>query len=69
MFRVCNRAGIPLPRFSDDEVINYLVTEALVFKEAVEEKREEQAKERNEWRSDREAMKALAASATPVGGE
>jgi hypothetical protein len=70
MVRVFKEAGRPLPRFSDDDVIDYLVTEAAVFKaaevEAAENKKAEKERARSEWKSDREAMKQLAASASVV---
>ena len=40
-----------LPRFSDDDFLNYCVTEALMFRAQIEEVNAEKEREIKEWKS------------------
>jgi hypothetical protein len=54
LFETCKAAGRPLPRFSDDDVLDYIVAEAVVAKSGVEMQKEseqqQKQKEAAEWR-------------------
>lgn len=63
LLRVSRRAGRPLPKFSDDDVLDFMVAEAIVIKDAQEEKKERKEAERAEWKTDRSAIRDLAARA------
>ena len=56
-YRVYKESGRPLPKFSDDDVIDYMVLEALTIKawQAEEEARKKQ--KNKEWRRDKEKLK------------
>lgn len=45
LWLTCREAGKPLPRFSDDDVLDYLVTEAIRIKAGEETKRAQQEQE------------------------
>jgi hypothetical protein len=47
---VCKAAGKPLPPFSDDDVIDYLVTEAIVAKSWKEDEDRQKAQKLEEWK-------------------
>jgi hypothetical protein len=49
MATVYRAAKRPLPKFSDDDVVDYLVTEAVTFKVAEERKKQEEDARRREW--------------------
>lgn len=59
MLRVFKESGRPLPKFSDDDVIDYMVIEALVVKEGKEIENAEKARKRAEWKSNRDHLKGL----------
>lgn len=50
VFDACKAAGRPLPQFSKDEVLDYMVTEAIVAKAGERAKQEEKAREKEEWK-------------------
>lgn len=50
------RAGRPLPTFSEDEVVDYFVAEAVVLKAAAQEAEEQKQREREEWRKGHRAL-------------
>lgn len=50
LVRVCKTAGRPLPRFSDDDVIDYMVAEAIVMREWESVKAEQKKRERDDWK-------------------
>ena len=60
MWRVCSKAGRPWPRVSDDDVIDYLVMEAVAIRVLEEDRKAEKAAERESWKADREKLKAYA---------
>ena len=74
MAAVYKRAGRPLPRFSDDDVLDYMVTEAVVaksVKEQNEQIREREANQKKEtWKSDfrslEEGLMASPAASTTI---
>lgn len=52
IFRVYKESGRPFPQVSDDEVVDFMVMEALTYK-AVEEDAEAQKKaERDQWKAE-----------------
>ena len=50
MMRVCKEARRPFPQLSDDDVIDYIVTEAITFKMLKEQKDAEQKAEIEKWK-------------------
>jgi hypothetical protein len=50
LVRVCKEAGKPFPRFSDDDVLDYMVTEAIVVKHWDEQRKEHKRQEMREWK-------------------
>jgi hypothetical protein len=63
LLRVSRKAGRPLPRFSDDDVLDFMVAEAIVVKDALAEQKERKEAERAEWKTDRSAIRDLASKA------
>ena len=60
---ISERTGRPLPKFSDDEVTDYLVAEAVAVKAAEDEKEAEKRRERAEFRKSHRQLRD-----TPVAG-
>ena len=58
MWRVCSKAGRPWPSVSDDDVIDYLVMEAVAFRVFNEDEKARKNAERESWKADREDLKA-----------
>lgn len=50
IWRVCKEAGRPFPHFSDDDVIDYAIMEAVFFKVRDEDEKERKQAEREEWK-------------------
>ncbi len=63
MWRVSKEAGRPFPRVSDDDVIDFMVTEAVAVKIATLAEVEQDNKKRKDWRSDRQTLKEAARAA------
>lgn len=59
MFRVFKEAGRPMPRFSDDDVIDYMVLEAVVIKSRAEEEKAAKKAKRKEWQKDTSGLEHL----------
>lgn len=57
MMRVCKESKRPFPQMSDDDVIDYLVTEAVTFKMLKEQKEAEKEAEVEEWKRDVSSLK------------
>ena len=57
IWRVCKEAGRPVPQFSDDDVIDYLVLEAVALKVWKQEEEASKKKEKSDWKNDKEALK------------
>ena len=55
-WRVYSEAGRPIPRLSDDDVLDYMTLEALVVKMRGEEKEAEKEAKRNQWRKDHSSL-------------
>lgn len=49
IFWTCKESGISLPQFSDDDVTNFLVTEALVTRAGYERAQANKDRERQDW--------------------
>jgi hypothetical protein len=56
LVRVYRESGLPLPKFSDDDVLDYMVKEAIIIKNSHDEKKErekaENDREREEFKKD-----------------
>lgn len=50
MWRVCREAGRAWPRLSDDDVIDYMVMEAVYLKVKQEEREAEKEQQRAQWK-------------------
>ena len=60
MWRVCKDAGRPWPRLSDDDVIDYMVMEAVAIRVRKREQEQEKAQERERWKKEqREKLKQI----------
>lgn len=53
-----------MPPFSDDDVLDYVVREAIVFKVAHEREKAEKAKERADFRSSHKDLRSQSGAAT-----
>lgn len=56
MWRVCKEAGRPWPKLSDDDVIDYMVMEAVALRVAKEEAKRRKEAERKQWQKDQQAQ-------------
>ena len=56
LFRTLKEAGRTLPEFSDDDVLDYMVVEAVVMKAREEEAEEKKKAERRAWRQQHKQM-------------
>jgi hypothetical protein len=58
IWRTLKAAGKPFPDFTDDDVLNYLITEAVFIKateeEAVARKQAEKEREREDWKKEQQ---------------
>lgn len=57
-WRVHKAANRPIPRLSDDDVIDFMVLEAIALKVAKEEDDARKKAEKENWKKDRGALKA-----------
>lgn len=57
MWRTCRDANRPFPRISDDDVIDYMVMEAIALKVRKEERDAAEKAKREEWKQDRDKLK------------
>lgn len=64
---MAERTGRPLPTFSDDPVTDYLVAEAVLVKSGEQQKAEEEAREKANFRKDHRKMNETAGKADGVG--
>lgn len=58
---------MPLPRFSEDDVINFMVAEALVARATIETQEATKNREKQDWMKDHKDW-AKAAGLTEAGG-
>lgn len=56
IWQVNKAAGRPLPTFSDDDVIDYMVMEAIALKVAKKEKEEAKKREIEDWKKDKSSL-------------
>ena len=54
MWRVCREAGRPWPVLSDDDVIDYMVMEAVALRAKKQEENERKAAERERWKQEQQ---------------
>lgn len=59
MYRVFKEAGRPMPQFSSDDVIDYMVLEAVVIKARKEEEKAQKAAKINEWKKESSGLDEL----------
>lgn len=52
MWRVCKEAGRPWPVLCDDDVIDYMVMEAVALKVRKEEEKDRKAAEQKAWKEE-----------------
>jgi phage/plasmid-associated DNA primase len=57
MWRVLKEAGRPIPRFSEDDVLDYMITEAILIKVQREDEAARTKKVTKDWREDRDHLK------------
>ncbi len=57
LWRVSKEAGRPVPRFSEDDVIDYMVLEAVALKVWKQEEEASKKKEKSDWKNDKESLK------------
>ncbi len=50
LYWVCKEAGRPLPAFSEDDVLDFQVTEAVILKSMEEQAKQKKEAERASWR-------------------
>lgn len=50
MYTVAQASRTPLPTFSEDDVLDYMVKEAIVFRARDQEKQVAEEAKRNEWK-------------------
>jgi hypothetical protein len=59
-WRVHKEAGRPYPKVSDDDVIDYLVVEALALKAGKERQEAEEAAKKQDWKNQTEDLRKRA---------
>lgn len=57
MWRVCKEANRPWPKLSEDDVLDYMVMEAVAAKVAKADAEERKKQERKQWKSDVDHLK------------
>jgi hypothetical protein len=57
MWRVYKESGRPWPTLCEDDVIDYMVMEAVAVKAAKEAEEQAKTAEREKWKKDREHLK------------
>jgi hypothetical protein len=57
IWRVCKEAGREVPKFSEDDVIDYMVLEAVALKVWKQQEEASKKKEKSDWKNDKEALK------------
>ena len=56
MWRVYKEAGRPIPRFSEDDVLDYMVIESILLKLRREEEEAQKKVTTREWRGNRDHL-------------
>lgn len=51
IWRVCKESGRPFPRLSEDDVIDYMIVEAVILKAGQEEQEMAKQQSISEWKS------------------
>lgn len=57
MWRVSSAANRPFPQVSDDDVLDFMVTEAVAVKVTAIDRKAEEERRRKEWRGKRDHLK------------
>ncbi len=52
------KSGRPLPQFSEDDVIDFMVTEAVVYRAAADQAKADKEAERKAWRKGHKGLAA-----------
>lgn len=63
MWKVYQDSGRPWPTLCEDDLIDYMIMEAVFIKARKEESEAEKAAEKKEWKSDKSGFDALRAAA------
>lgn len=59
LWRTCKEAGRPFPKISDDDVIDFMVMEAVTIKVRKEDEEAQKEQERKKWKKDPEGLNHL----------
>lgn len=59
LWHVCKEAGRPWPQLDDDDVIDFMVMEAVAITAAKEAKKQEENQERQSWKKDKGGLDKL----------
>lgn len=57
MWRVFKEAGRPFPRFTEDDVLDYMLIEAILLKVQREDEEQRKKQKTREWRANRDDLK------------
>lgn len=57
LWRICKAAGRPFPQISDDDVTDFMVTEAVTLKVHEEDEKARKEQERKEWKGNSDHLK------------
>lgn len=64
LWNACKEAGRPWPTLDEDDVIDFMIMEAVAIKSRQQSKEVEQAKERKDWRNDSSGLDDLRRAAS-----
>lgn len=50
IYRACQNTHMPMPRFSDDDFVNFAVVEALMFRALKQDQKDAKEREKSDWK-------------------
>lgn len=59
LWRICKEAGRPFPQLTDDDVLDFMVMEAVTIKVHAEDAAEQKKNERAAWKKDTSHLKGI----------
>lgn len=59
LWRVCKEAGRPFPNLDEDDVIDFMITEAVALKVDKEDAAAQKKEETKNWKKDKEGLDNL----------
>lgn len=59
LWRICKEAGRPWPVLDDDDVIDYMIMEAVAIKTSKEDQKAQKKAEFDEWKKDKQGLDHL----------